>query len=213
MRSMKAAAIGVSVHSGWGAVVAIVGERGMEEVLLRRRVVIIDPKIAGSAQPYHYVEKKEISAAENHLARCASVSQHLAFEALARLSAELKELDLAPKAAVILLSSARPLPDLEAILASHALIHTAEGEFFRQAFRSAFEKLRIPVTGIRARDLDDCALEAFGKTALKIQKRLDNMGRILGPPWTKDQKTAALGAAIVLNRAESKAHAAHGSGV
>ena len=71
MGSMKSAAIGVSVHSGWGAVVAIAGGQGAEEILLRRRVVIIDSKIAGSAQPYHYVEKKEIRAAETHLARCA----------------------------------------------------------------------------------------------------------------------------------------------
>lgn len=116
------------------------------------------------------------------------------------------------KSAAILLSSARPLPDLEEILASHALIHTAEGEFFRQAFRSAFEKLRIHVKGIRARDLDDSAVQAFGKAAPAIQKRINGMGRSLGAPWTKDEKTAALAAAIVLNRPVSKGHAAHTTG-
>ena len=124
---MKSAAIGVSVHSGWGAVVAIAGERGTEEVLLRRRVVIIDSKIIGSTQPYHYVAKKEISAAEKHLARCASISEQLALKSFTQLSTELAQINFVPKAAVILLSSARPLPDLQAILASHPLIHTAEG--------------------------------------------------------------------------------------
>ena len=95
-------------------------------------------------------------------------------------------------------SSARPLPDLEEILASHPLIHTAEGEFFRQAFRHALENLKIPVIGIRERDLDDCAQKAFGKAAPEIHKKIDGMGRILGPPWTQDEKTAALAAAIVL---------------
>lgn len=209
---MKSAAIGVSVHSGWGAVVAIAGERGTEQILLRRRVVIIDSKIAGSAQPYHYVAKKEISAAEKHLARCASVCGHLALESLTQLSTELAKINFVPKAAAILLSSARPLPDLQAILASHALIHTAEGEFFRQAFRSAFNKLQIPVTGIRANDLNDCAVQAFGKAAPAIQKRIDGMGRTLGPPWTKDEKTAALAAAIALNRAAPKGHVVHRSG-
>jgi hypothetical protein len=209
---LKSAAIGVSVHSGWGAVVAIAGGRGTEEVLLRRRVVVIDSKIAGSAQPYHYVAKKEISAAEKHLARCASVSGNLAFESLTQLSAELGNIGFTPNAAVILLSSARPLRDLEATLASHALIHTAEGEFFRQAFRGAFEQLKIPVTGIRARDLNDSAVQAFGKAAPAIQKRIDGMGRTLGAPWTKDEKTAALAAAIVLHRAELKGRAVHSSG-
>ena len=209
---MKSAAIGVTVHSGWGAVVAIAGGRGTEEVLLRRRVDIIDSKIAGSIQPYHYVAKKEISAAEKHLARCASVSGRLAFESLTRISAELRDHGFLLQSAAILLSSARPLPDLKEILASHALIHTAEGEFFRQAFRSAFEKLRIHVTGIRARDLDDCAFKAFGKTAPAIRKRIDGMGRSLGPPWTKDEKTAGMAAAIVLAGIPSKSHAAHSSG-
>jgi hypothetical protein len=208
---MKPAAIGVSVHSGWGIVVAMAGLLGAEEVLDRRRLVTIDPKATGAAQPYHYVEEMEIRAAERHLTRCATDSRRLALEALTRVSAELRDRGLVLAGAAILLSSARPLPDLEEILASHALIHTAEGEFFRQAFRSAFERLEIPVTGIRARDLDDCAKKVFGKLAPEVHKRIDGMGRSLGAPWTKDEKTAALAAAIVLAGAHSKVHAVHSS--
>ncbi|MGZ4844484.1 MAG: hypothetical protein ACXVJ1_07215, partial [Candidatus Angelobacter sp.] len=94
-------------------------------------------------------------------------------------------------------------------LASHALIHTAEGEFFRQAFRGALERLEIPVTGIRARDLDDRAKKAFGKAEPQVHQRIDEMGRSLGAPWTQDEKTAALAAAIVLAETHSKGHAAH----
>ncbi|MGZ4843710.1 MAG: hypothetical protein ACXVJ1_03335, partial [Candidatus Angelobacter sp.] len=159
---MQAAAIGVSVHSRWGAVVAMAGGHGAEEVLDRRRLVIIDSKIAGAAQPYHYVKKMEIRAAEKHLNKCAADSARLALEALTRVAAELRDRGFMLVASAILLSSARPLPSLEKILASHALIHTAEGEFFRQAFRGALERLEIPVTGIRARDLDDRAKKAFG---------------------------------------------------
>jgi hypothetical protein len=92
------------------------------------------------------------------------------------------------------------------------LIHTAKGEFFRQAFRSAFERLEIPVIGIRACDLDDSAQKAFSKAALEVHKRIDGLGRRLGVPWTKDEKTAALAAAIVLAGSHSKGHAAHPSG-
>jgi len=205
--SMKAAAIGVSVHSGWGAVVTIAGNRGAEEVLDRRRVVIIDSKVAGAAQPYHYVQAREIHAAEAHLNRCAAESRRLALEALTRLATELGDRDFMLVASALLLSSARPLPGLEKIMASHPLIHTAEGEFFRQAFRSAFEHLKIPLTRIPARDLDDYALKAFGKAAPEIQKRIDGMGHSLGAPWTRDEKTAALAAAIVLAGAQSKHHA------
>jgi hypothetical protein len=88
---MKAAAIGVSVHSGWGAVVAIAGKRGAEEVIDRRRLNIIDPVTAGVTQPYHYVGKMEIRAAEKHLTGRAADSTRLALEALTRVSADLRD--------------------------------------------------------------------------------------------------------------------------
>jgi hypothetical protein len=204
---MKAAAIGVSVHSGWGAVVTVTGKRGAEEVLDRRRVVIIDSKVAGAAQPYHYVQAREIHAAETHLNRCAAESRRLAIEALTRVAFELSDQGFVLVASAVLLSSGRPLPALAEILAAHPLIHTAEGEFFRQSFSSAFEHLKIPLTRIRARDLDDYALKAFGKAATEVHHRIDGMGRTLGAPWTKDEKTATLAAAIVLAGAQSKRHA------
>lgn len=196
---MKSAAIGIRVHSGWGALVAITGQNGGQEVLERRKVIIIDPKAAGVTQPYHYVEAMGLPAAERHLARCAADSGRLASEALAQIAKALQQRGFRLVGSAILLSSARPLPDLDEILASHALIHTAEGEFFRQAFRQALERLEIPVTGIRERELADRARKAFGTAATPLQKRINAMGRIVGPPWTQDEKTAALAAAIVLS--------------
>jgi hypothetical protein len=195
---MKPAAIGVRVHSGWGAVVAVAGQNGVEEIIERRKVAIIDAKKPGVAQPYHYVEEMELPAAERHLTQCAIDSKRLAREALDHISSDLLKRGYSLAGAAILLSSARPLPDLEEILASHALIHTAEGEFFRQAFRHAFESLKVPVTGIRERELDERTQQAFGKLAAQVRENIDGMGRILGPPWTQDEKMAALAASIVL---------------
>jgi hypothetical protein len=140
----------------------------------------------------------DLRAAERHLAKCAAESRRLALEALRQISAQLRERNFLLIGSAILLSSARPLPELDEILGSHALIHTAEGEFFRHAFRQAFERLEIPVTGIRESELDDYAQKAFGRDTLEVHKKIEGMGRTLGPPWTKDEKTAALAAAIVL---------------
>jgi len=98
----------------------------------------------------------------------------------------------------VLLASGRPLPPLAKILASHALIHAAEGEFFREAFSKACESLDLPVTGFRERDLDACVQTAFGKAATRIEQQISTVGRSLGPPWTKDQKMAAIAALVVL---------------
>jgi hypothetical protein len=57
---------------------------------------------------------------------------------------------------------------LSKILASHALIHTAEGEFFREAFSKACEGLDLSVTGFRERNLDECVQTTFGKAATRM---------------------------------------------
>src|SRR5439155_22756108 len=54
------------------------------------------------------------------------------------------------------------------------------------------------VTGFRERELDQCVLTTFGKAAAQTQRQISTLGRFLGPPWTKDQKTAAFAALLVL---------------
>jgi hypothetical protein len=195
---MKPAAIGIRVHSGWGALVAVCGKVGVEEVIERSRVVIIDPMIPGMSQPYHFAERLEIRAAEKHIAQCTAASARLAQAAIQSIIEQLDNRGYRVVASAILLSSGRPLPAFAKILASHAMIHTADGEFFRQAFRDALERLQIQVTGIRERELDERAGVLLGKASVGLQQRINGMGSTLGPPWTKDQKNAALAAALML---------------
>jgi hypothetical protein len=184
---MTRAAIGVRAHSGWAALVAVSGKPGSVHVLDRRRIVIADPKGPGAKQPYHFAEKLELGAAEKHLASCAATSELLALAAFRDVVQALKGYEIA--GAAVLLASGRALPSLPNILASHALIHTAEGEFFRQIVRQACERLGIRVTGIRERDLGE-------GSALQVE--IAKLGKTVGPPWTQDQKTATLAAMMVL---------------
>ena len=195
---MKTAALGIRMHSGWGVLVAMSGNAATLEVLDRRRIVTIDPEIHGSSQPYHQAANLGFPESERYLANCAAISERVAFTAIGEL---LKELDVRGcriAGAAVLLASGRPLPPLAKILASHPLIHTAEGEFFRNAVSKACERLKIPVTAIQERELEQQAKTTFGKAASGIQRRISTLGVSLGPPWTKDHKTAALAAAMIL---------------
>jgi hypothetical protein len=195
---IKKCAIGIRVHSGWGALVAVSGDANTLEVIDRRRVEIIDPTAPGAFQPYHFARDLDLPVAEKHIARSAAASSQLATAALRVLIDELRGRAYGVIVAVILLSSARPLPELRTILASHPLIHTAEGEFFRQAFSEACAGLKIPVAGIRERELDEKAKDVLGRHAALVKKKIANAGKILGAPWTTDQKAAALAAGLVL---------------
>jgi len=202
---MKRAAFGVRMHSGWGVLVAVSGDATTLEVMGRMRIVTADPKIPGANQPYHYAASLGLLESERYLANCAAVSERLALAAVGEVVRELDGRHYRIVGSAVLLASGRPLPSLSKILASHALIHTAEGEFFRDAVRKACERLKISVTAIRERELDERAKAAFGNAANRVQRRISSLGTSIGPPWTKDHKTAALAASMILAREETVA--------
>jgi hypothetical protein len=193
---MKPAALGVQMHSGWGVLVAVSADP--VEIPARRRIVTADPEIRGAIQPYHFAASLELPEQEKHISRCAASSSRLAATVIAELVAELSRRQYRIVGAAVVLASGRQLPALQKILAAHPLIHSAEGEFFRNAASKAFETLHIPVTAIRERDLDERAKAAFGNAATRMQGKIYSLGSEIGPPWTKDHKTAALAAALIL---------------
>jgi hypothetical protein len=196
---MKRAAFGVQMHSGWGVIVAVSGDADAVEILARRRIVTVDPETPGANQPYHYAARLELLQRDKYLANCAAASSRLAEAAIAELVGELKDRHYRVAGSSVLLASGRPLPPLEKILASHPLIHTAEGEFFRHAASQACAGLQISVMSIRERELEQRAKAAFGNAASRVQGNIASLGSSIGPPWTRDHKTAALAALLVLS--------------
>jgi hypothetical protein len=203
---MKRAALGIRMHSGWGVLVAVSGDADSLQVIDRRRIVTTDPGTPGAKQPYHYAAGIKLSKrgpselglpeSERYLANCAAVCERLASAAVGEVVRELDGYRIVGCA--VLLASGRPLPPLAKILAAHPLIHTAEGEFFRNAVRKACEGLKIPVTAFPERELDERAKTAFGNTANRVEHTIASLGSKIGPPWTKDHKSAALAAAVIL---------------
>jgi hypothetical protein len=194
---MKQAAIGVRMHSGWGALVAVSNNAGTVEVIQRLRVVITPLGTRGGNQPYHFAKSLELPEAERFLGDYFVASKRLGLAAVQDLVRELGG-QYRVVGSAVLLASGRPLPPLSRILASHALIHAAEGEFFREVFSKACESLDLTVTGFQERSLDESVQTTFGKGATRMRQQVAALGRSLGPPWTQDQKMAALAALVVL---------------
>ena len=195
---MDCAAIGVRMHSGWGALVAVSINAGQVEILDRRLLTLIVPETRGAKQPYHFAESLEFPEAQRFINQCFAASLKLATAGLQQAADELRKRKYRVTGTAVLRASGRPLPPLSKILASHALIHAAEGEFFRDIIFKACDGLDLAVTGIRERDLEDHLQREFGKAASRMQQQVSEAGRSLGPPWTQDQKTAALAALAVL---------------
>src|SRR5438067_12073715 len=142
-------ALGLRAHSGWAAVVALAGPASAPRVIARQRLEFADPKLAYSKQPYHAAAERSLAEAEKLIAQCMQSSADLAFLGMRGIVDELKAAGAQVSACGLLLGSGRPLPELAGILKSHALIHTAEGELFRNVLSEAAERLGMRVIGVK----------------------------------------------------------------
>lgn len=152
-KSRVSVGLGFRVHSGWAAVVAVTGPASSPTVVDLRRIELADPAIRGSLQPFHAVAGLNLVAADEFIKRRADSTSVLALESLRRLINDLCQPGYQAIGSCIIVGSGRPLRTLESMLASHAMIHTAEGEFFREAIRRANETCGLPVTGIKEREI------------------------------------------------------------
>ena len=195
---MKQAAVGFRAHSGWSAMVAVCVERGKPVVLHRQRLQLVETFTYRFRQPYHTGEKMALAKAREFIAGMREQGRELAYRAILELQKELAERGYQLTRGALLLASGKPLPELEKILASHALIHTADGEFFRECLKHASERCGIGVVSIRERELLDRGAKILRVPQPRLLRRVTEMGRPLGAPWTRDEKFATLAAWAVL---------------
>ncbi len=168
------------------------------EVIQRRRIENCDPGIRGSKQPFHTAEGMALAEAEKFIRRCETATARMTREALGSLVEGLQEKGYRLAGAGILMASGRGAPTLEQALSSHTMLHTAEGDFYRNAIVRACEERKIPMTRVREKELFAQAEKELRRPGKSLERHLSEMGKVLGPPWTQDEKFAALAAWLAL---------------
>lgn len=202
---MKTAAAGLRVHSGWTALAVVSVERGEPRVLHRDRVLLVKTFNFRFRQPYHTAEKMRFEQGRDFIQQVRIEARRLAQQALRRVQKHLAKDGYALTQCGLLLASAKPLPDLRNILASHALIHTADGELFREAWTLASQKNRIGIFRLREKELLGKAAQTLNLEQSSLTTRLTELGRTFGPPWSQDEKHATLVAWLALCDANGRA--------
>lgn len=204
-KDRSAVSLGVRTHSahgrdegGWATYVVLGGWISDPSILFRGRMQLCDSKIEGSNQPFHRVgatfpfhhaEPMDFKSGEVFIKRCRNSSQDLAGRALE----EVISTHGALKACCVLTGPERPLPPLRAILASHALMHAAEREFYREAVRDAAVRRGLVTEMVKEKDLPALA-ERLPGTEASRRDALNAFGKQVGPPWAQDEKFAATAA-------------------
>jgi hypothetical protein len=200
---MKNAAIGFRVHSGWAAAVAVSVEKGAPVVLAKQRVHLVDTFTYEFRQPFHTAEEMLLGQAREFIARMQAEARRLAYRAIRELESRTQEQGVKLTRCGLLLASGRLLPVLEKILASHALIHTADGELFREALLHASARCGLSEFTIREKELLERAGQVFRAKPNELMRRVTELGRSLGAPWSQDEKFATL-AAWLASKAPAK---------
>jgi hypothetical protein len=195
---MKKAAIGFRVHSGWSAVVVVSVEKGTPKVLRRERVQLVKTFSYKFRQPYHTGEKIGLRAAGKFIEGVRKEAEELAHGFLRAGRVALEKEGYEVDRGGLVLASGRKLPELEKILASHALIHSADGELFRDAIQTACDRCGVRVKSVKAKELVKECREKFSVGVTELERKISVMGKPFGAPWGEDEKFAAMAAWMAL---------------
>src|SRR5690348_11472410 len=177
MARAREAAVGFRVHSGWAAVVVVWLEKGAPVVLERKRTHLVKTFSYTFRQPYHTAEKMPLAEAREFVAQVQSEARELAHRVIRDLQSDLENLKIKLIRGSLLLASGRPLPDLEKILASHALIHTADGELFRDAIVHGCARCGLTMERIRERELLESAGKVLHLKPAELMRRVTKLGK------------------------------------
>lgn len=161
-------AIGISVHTGWGACVVVGGSPRKPEIVANTVIQIL-----GDSERFcfHMAAEMERATARKWIARVRKKATANARRALAPLLTQ-------EVSVCAIVAKEHDAGDLDGILAAHPRIHTAEGCFYRDVFRDACP---IPVHVVPPASLDP-----------------SKVGKLAKSPWGRDQRLAALAAWTVM---------------
>jgi hypothetical protein len=133
-------AIGISVHTGWGACVVVGGSLPQPEIVANEVVEIL---VNSERFCFHAAAEMKPNAAEEWIERMRERALVNARQGLLPLMAKVS-------VCAIVAKEGRS-GNLAAVLASHSHIHTAEGYFYRAVFRDA---CTVPVNIVPPSSLD-----------------------------------------------------------
>ena len=163
-------AIGISVHTGWGACVVVGGSPRRPEVIGNKVIELLGDE---ERSCYHRAATMKHALAQEWLG-------HVRAKALNQARSELSPLLHQQVRVGAIFAKEGVLADLDTVLATHLRIHSAEGFFYRDIFRDACQ---FPCHVIPPDSLD-----------------IAPMGKIATKPWGRDQKLAALAAWHVMSQ-------------
>jgi len=198
--SGRAAAVGCRAHTGWAALVVVAGGVARPEVVVRGRAELGDPSGHVRSAVYHAARALEPAAAAALIEAAERIAAEQAAAAFGRTLREATDEGAVVRSCAVVVGTFAGEARLESILASHALVHAAEGRLYQGALLQSAEARGLDTIAIPERSIWEQGEAALGVTGDELRHWVDQLRREVGPPWARDQKLAALAAWIALAR-------------
>ena len=193
------AAFGLKSHSGWAALV-VLGTAGSDlHVIDRRRIELVGKGDAdGVKQPYHAAEHLRPETARDLVKRGVAAARRAAAREMRAAVKRTRAAKHRIAACAVLVGDPMPGWSVDEILAVHFRMHKAEGALFQEVLGASARACGITFVAVPAKQLATRARTAFGPRTSEVLTQIAMLGKVVGPPWGKDQKEATLAAAIAL---------------
>src|SRR5436309_5288388 len=188
------AAIGFRVKSGWATAVILGG--GSSPTLLECGTVLLsDPAVPESKQPYHAALELPEKEGKTVVERLRKVVERAAARSVTELLQQSKDAGQAVRAAGLVVGS---MVDPASLHNDHIRAHALEGQLFRTSLEDALRSLRIPCAVFVEKAAYGSAATALGRSEKEVKRLVTELGESHDGPWRAEEKLAALGAWVAL---------------
>ena len=196
MKTSNLVAIGLRAKTGRAICVVLGGSPDAPIVLTKTEIKLVDPKVPGTAQPYHVVMELPWPEAQRRVEKYARAIERVAKKAVADL---VKQQTLSSNTVCGVGIVGAPDRDLGRIGNFHIRAHAAEGVLFRKVLNAAAEANRLKWRLIPDKDFERLVKSELGAKASRINRQISELGRTVPAPWRADEKQAATAAWLMLH--------------
>ena len=191
------AALGFRVKSGWAMAVLLAGPSSTPKLVKCQDVLLSDPKIPNSKQPYHAaleLPEKEGQAVTEKLAKVVSGRAKRSVDELLK---QAREAGYEVRRAALVVGS---LVDPASLHNQHIRAHGLEGQLFRTVLQEAFDSQSIPCAVLLEKGVYLRAAAPLGVTEAKAKSTVVKLGESHEGSWRAEEKLAALAAWMSLTK-------------
>jgi hypothetical protein len=189
------AALGFRVKSGWAMAVLLTGPPTAPSLLRCESLLLSDPKVPESKQPYHAALELPQKDAAILVRKLRKVVCAAAMHSVADLLQKAGDAGYTVRGAALVVGS---LVDPASLHNEHIRAHGLEGQLFRTVLEDAFRSHDIPCEVLVEKTAYTIAATSLRKSTVQAKRITASLGDSHKGSWRSEEKLAALAAWVSL---------------